>query len=71
MQRLNSGVLFKNKEVVGNRPEYSGSINVEGVHYFLDAWVKEGTTGKFFSFSVKKMNKQEDDSSHPDDDIPF
>lgn len=80
----NRGVLFKNaRKTKDTQPGYTGSLNVEGVEYFLDAWVKEGR-GKFFSISVKRKDKQEaprapapaparassgfDDMS---DDIPF
>ena len=55
------GVLFKNyRKVEGDKkPEYTGSLNVDGVEFFLDAWLKVGKSGaKFMSVSVKRKDKQ-------------
>jgi len=50
----NRGVLFRAKERKSDKhPEYSGSVNIEGVEYWLDGWIKDGKSGKFFSLSVK------------------
>ena len=50
----NRGVLFRAKERKSvKHPEYSGSINIQGVEYWLDGWIKDGKSGKFFSLSVK------------------
>ena len=50
----NRGVLFRAKDRKSDKhPEYSGSVNIEGVEYWLDGWVKDGKSGKFFSLSVK------------------
>lgn len=52
----NRGVLFNNKEkkTQDSHPDYSGSINVGGVDYWLSGWIKESKDGKkFFSLSVK------------------
>jgi hypothetical protein len=56
----NRGVLFKNdrKEAGDKKPEYTGSLNVDGVEFFLDAWLKDGKSGKFMSVSVKRKDKQ-------------
>ena len=56
----NRGVLFKNdrKEQGDKKPEYTGSLNVDGVEFFLDAWLKDGKSGKFMSVSVKRKDKQ-------------
>ena len=59
----NRGVLFKNdRKVEGDKkPEYTGSLNVDGVDFFLDAWLKVGKSGaKFMSVSVKRKDKQPD-----------
>ena len=34
-------------------PDYKGSINVDGVDYWLDGWIKDGANGKFISGSIK------------------
>lgn len=57
----NRGVLFRNnrKEEGDKKPEYTGSLNVDGVEFFLDAWLKTSQNGaKFMSVSVKRKDKQ-------------
>ena len=61
--QTNRGVLFKNdrKTEGDKKPEYTGSLNVDGVEFFLDAWLKVGKSGaKFMSVSVKRKDKQPD-----------
>ena len=49
----NRGVLFKNdRKEKDNHPDYKGSINADGVEYWISAWMKEGAKGKFMSFSL-------------------
>lgn len=80
-QRENSGTLFKNdRKEQPNHADYRGTINVAGVDYWLNAWVKESKKDgrKFFSLSVKEKgvnapphrpeSKPADDF---DDNIPF
>lgn len=86
-KRDNSGALFKN-DTEGkseNFPGYGGSLTVEGVDYYISAWLKDGQRGKFFSLSVKRKDEagkkgiQQAKSSLRDtlpddgfqDDIPF
>ena len=50
----NSGVLFVNdKRETEKHPNMKGTINIEGVEYWLSAWTKHGAkAGKFLSLSV-------------------
>jgi hypothetical protein len=80
-QRNNSGTLGRNKNKTEDRhPDHKGSAIIDGVEYWVSAWVKQnGTTGeKFFSLSYQK--KEEAPKQQPqratqidliDDDIPF
>ena len=56
----NRGALFKNEDKQKEtHADYQGNLNVDGVEYFLDAWVKEAASGrKFMSVSVKRKDKQ-------------
>jgi len=68
--------LFKNeKKTKDTQPGYTGSINVEGVEYYLDAWVKDGKSGKFFSGSIKRKDAKAKpapvaETPDPFDDFP-
>lgn len=69
----NRGVLFKNDDKKTERqPDYTGSLNVGGKEFFLDAWIKEAKTGrKYMSVSVKeKTAKQPQRQSRSHDDSP-
>ncbi len=66
--RTNTGAIFVNdRKTEDKHPDRTGSINVDGVEYFLDGWLKEtkpdaqGKTKKFLSLSVKRKNKQPSD----------
>jgi hypothetical protein len=53
-QRENCGILFRNdRKESTNHPDYAGSLNVGGVDYFMNGWVKQGQKGKFLSLSVR------------------
>jgi len=84
----NRGTLFKAKEKKGERsPDYTGTINVNGVEMRLSAWLKESKAGtKYFSLAVSEKDGQyqgtsnarprsegrtDGNASHVDDDIPF
>lgn len=56
-----SGALFKNdRKTRETHPEYQGYVLVNGVEFWLSAWVKEGGKGKFFSLSLQPKNKEQD-----------
>lgn len=81
----NRGALFKNeRKEKETQPDYTGSLNVDGVDFFLDAWLKTAESGrKFMSVSVKRKDKQaaapapapkpapQRQAPASDDDIPF
>jgi len=81
-QRENSGILFKNdRKETDKHPDYTGSLKVGGVDFYLNAWIKQGHNAKFMSLSVKpkKSNNNkstEDQNPAPrndfhDDPVPF
>lgn len=48
------GVLFKNdRKEKDTHADYRGNILINGQEYWLNAWIKEGAKGKFFSLSAK------------------
>lgn len=58
-QRDNSGALFKNEDRQKDTHAHArGSAVIDGVHYFVDAWTKDGAKGKWQSLSFKKKDKQ-------------
>lgn len=53
-RRDNSGALFKNdRKEQDTHADYRGSITINGVEYWLDAWIKEGAKGKFIGLKAK------------------
>lgn len=59
-RRQDGGVLFKNlareKET---HPHYRGDITINGVKYWLSAWIKDGKKGKFMSLAAKPAEEQQ------------
>jgi hypothetical protein len=74
-----SGALFKNNDrQKDTHPEYRGDILINGVEYWLSAWVKEGKNGKFFSLAAKKKEERQGDTvkrnpgkQEEDESLPF
>ena len=53
----NSGALFRNdRRETDKQPEYTGRAEVDGVDYWISAWVNEGKKGKFFSIKFKPVD---------------
>lgn len=54
----NSGALFKNDDKSSEKhPDYKGSLNVNGVDYWLSSWLKTSKAGaKYMSLSVTPKN---------------
>ena len=81
----NTGGLFKNdKGDNEKRPDYRGSININGAEYWLSAWIRTAgenskTPGqKFLSLKAEEPFKKAEKESSPvqtgsfqDDDVPF
>ena len=83
-QRELSGVLSRNRNRKSDRqPEFEGDATIDGVAYWLSAWVKEGDDGKFFSLAFTRKEQQSrapagvsgPGPGHrrgvPDDEMPF
>jgi len=78
----NSGALFKNdKQGKETRPDYRGTLDVNGQQFWISAWLKSSKAGqKYMSLSVQP---KEDRQAAPmnrqvappppafDDEIPF
>ena len=80
----NRGALFKNDDKQSDKhPDYKGSINIDGVEYWLSSWIKTSKQGnKFMSLSVQPKQAvkpakqapkqiQQDDPFDDGDPLPF
>ena len=74
----NRGSLFKNdRKDDAKFPDYKGSLNVDGVEFWLSAWIKVSKDGqKFMSLSIKNKNadatlNKPKKASFEDSDVPF
>lgn len=55
--KTNTFVLFVNdKGDNEKRPDRTGTLNVDGVEYYLDGWIKQGSKGPFLSGKVKRKD---------------
>lgn len=83
-QRDNSGSLFKNdkKQDGDNKPNYTGTVMINGVEMWISAWLKEGQKGNWMSLSFKPKEQNQSQanqtsyaaqqpSSFDDESIPF
>ncbi len=60
MERDNSGVLFKNdRKESDNHPDYRGGVTVNGVEYYLSAWIRTSKKdgGKFMSLALQQKSE--------------
>ena len=80
----NRGIISKNtRKELDTHPDIRGQINVAGVDYWVDGWLKQRTdgTGSFYSLSVKPKDAQPaakpaqtarpTQAADMDSDIPF
>lgn len=62
----NRGALFVNdRKAKDTHPDRTGTLNVDGVDYFIDGWLKKGAKGQFLSLSVKRKEKQPEAAPAP------
>lgn len=55
----NRGALFvNNRKQTPNHPDRTGTINVDGVEYWISGWLKDGRNGKYLSLSVTPKDGQ-------------
>jgi uncharacterized protein (DUF736 family) len=59
----NRGSIFINdRKEQDNHPDFRGSLDVEGVDYWLSAWKKTSKDGKkFLSISIKRKEERQSD----------
>lgn len=53
--------LFRNERKSEDKdPDYTGSLNVDGVEFYLNGWLKESKKDgkKFFSGNIKKKERR-------------
>lgn len=66
----NRFVLFVNDKKGDDEraPDRTGTLNVDGVEYYMDGWIKQGKKGPFLSgrIKLKKGKPQNADDSMPD-----
>ena len=75
----NTFILSKNKrKEKETHPNLSGSINIDGVEYWLSGWTKEKNGEKYINGTVKRKEAKPEKRPEPqtespefDDDIPF
>jgi hypothetical protein len=61
----NAGIISRNeRKEKDTHPDFSGTINVDGIEYWLSGWTKEGRAGskmegrKYLSLSVRRKDNQ-------------
>lgn len=87
-QKELSGALFRNKrKTKSDHPEYTGQAKIDGIEYWVSAWLKETSSGeKYMSLAYtpkdiqtvthagnppNKTNRANDSFDDDDSDIPF
>jgi hypothetical protein len=53
-QNTHQGILFRNNnKTLSSQPDYTGSLNCNGVEFELAGWIKQGAKAKFLSLALK------------------
>jgi hypothetical protein len=78
-----TGVLFVNdKQGNDKRPDWKGSAEIDGVHFWVSGWARESARGPLISLKLEKKEQQQVSRPAPPpapapaeplegDDIPF
>ena len=54
-----TGVLFVNdKQGNEKRPDWKGSAEIDGVHYWVSGWAREAARGPLISLKLEKKEQQ-------------
>ena len=65
-----SGILFKNDKITSEKsPVYKGSATVNGVKYWLAAWINEGDKGKYMSIKFEEAEEEKKEKPKKIDDM--
>ena len=68
--KINSGALFVNQKMTSQKsPAFTGSINVDGVDYYLSAWNETSKAGQQYQ-SVKVTRKDQVQGNQPIQQAP-
>jgi hypothetical protein len=63
VDKVNRGALFKNEP---NHSDYQGELNVAGMTYWINGWIKESKSGsKYMSLSVKPKTAPQKEPQDP------
>jgi hypothetical protein len=70
VDKVNRGALFKNdRKAEPNHSDYQGELNVGGMTYWINGWIKESKAGtKYMSLSLKPKTAPQ---KEPHDDMIF
>lgn len=57
--RDNSGTISKNEQKKESKhPDYKGGAMIDGVQYWVSAWIKKGENGNFLSLAFSPKEGQ-------------
>ncbi len=63
VEKMNTGLIFKNKEKTGQQPDYSGSCNINGEQLRIALWINENDRGKYLSAKFSEQREQQEDNA--------